>query len=65
MAVSTIWLKPLEKTTFLESLEKLENVKLSQYDMVINDFEPISAWACYFKNMLFVYRLSHQAIYIR
>ncbi len=34
--------------------------KVNDYDLVINDFEPISAWACYFKNVKCI-SLSHQS----
>jgi len=38
----------------------IRTVPVEKYDLVINDFEPITAWACRFRNKLSV-SLSHQA----
>lgn len=44
----------------LRSLARdIRNVPLNQYDLIINDFEPITAWASFFRNKLSV-SLSHQ-----
>jgi uncharacterized protein (TIGR00661 family) len=44
------------KVLFLE----IDSLPIQHYDLVINDFEPVSAWACYQKNKLCI-GLSHQA----
>ncbi|MEQ8625632.1 MAG: glycosyltransferase family protein [Vicingaceae bacterium] len=31
-------------------IKEVKSLPIEQYDLVINDFEPISAWAAYFKN---------------
>lgn len=41
-------------------LTEIRQLKLDEYDIVINDFEPVSAWACYLKNKPCI-SLSHQA----
>lgn len=38
----------------------VSNLPVDKYDLVINDFEPVSAWACYLKNKPCI-ALSHQA----
>ena len=30
---------------------ELNSLPVEEYDLVINDFEPVSAWACYIKNV--------------
>lgn len=50
--------------TFLQNnikgfIREIKKVPVEQYDVVINDFEPVSAWACYFKGKACV-SLSHQ-----
>jgi uncharacterized protein (TIGR00661 family) len=39
---------------------ELNSLPVEDYDLVINDFEPVSAWACYLKNIRCI-SLSHQA----
>jgi uncharacterized protein (TIGR00661 family) len=39
--------------------KEVQELPVEDYDMVINDFEPVSAWACYFKKKPCV-GLSHQ-----
>lgn len=41
-------------------LNEIKQLPLGDYDIVINDFEPVSAWACYLKNKPCI-SLSHQA----
>lgn len=38
---------------------EIQKVPVENYDIVINDFEPVSAWACYFKRKACI-SLSHQ-----
>ncbi len=40
--------------------DEINSLPIQQYDHVINDFEPVSAWACYQKNKTCI-GLSHQA----
>ncbi len=40
--------------------KEISELPVEQYDMVINDFEPVSSWACYMKNKPCI-ALSHQA----
>lgn len=44
------------KVLFME----IDCLPIQHYDLVLNDFEPVSAWACYQKNKLCI-GLSHQA----
>lgn len=39
---------------------ELNSLPIEEYDLVINDFEPVSAWACYLKNVKCI-AISHQA----
>jgi uncharacterized protein (TIGR00661 family) len=39
---------------------ELNSLPVEEYDLVINDFEPVSAWACYIKNVKCI-SVSHQA----
>ncbi|RYD57687.1 MAG: glycosyl transferase [Sphingobacteriales bacterium] len=41
-------------------LEEINSLPVEEYDLVINDFEPVSAWACAAKNVKCI-SLSHQA----
>jgi len=48
--------KQFQSKTFLR---EIKNLPVENYDLVINDFEPISAWACRIKNIPCV-SMSHQ-----
>lgn len=48
------------KANFKNLLKETEQLPIEKYDLVINDFEPVSAWACYRKKLPCV-SLSHQA----
>lgn len=41
-------------------LSEIESLPVQDYNLVINDFEPVSAWACYLKNVPCI-SISHQA----
>ncbi|MEI8047100.1 MAG: glycosyltransferase family protein [Bacteroidota bacterium] len=41
-------------------LIEINSLPVEDYNLVINDFEPVSAWACYIKNVKCI-ALSHQA----
>ena len=55
----SIW-KTLARTNLRKFVRDINNVPVENYDLVINDFEPVSAWACYFKNRECI-SLSHQS----
>lgn len=40
--------------------QSIQKLPVEDYDLVINDFEPVSAWACFLKNKSCI-ALSHQA----
>lgn len=54
----------LWKTFFKSNTRKLvreiNELPVEKYDLIINDFEPVSAWACYVKNIPCI-GLSHQS----
>jgi uncharacterized protein (TIGR00661 family) len=54
-----IW-ETYKKSKFRRFINEINTLPIEQYDMVINDFEPVSAWACYQKNKTCI-GLSHQA----
>jgi hypothetical protein len=41
-------------------LSEINSLPVHEYELVINDFEPVSAWACYLRNINCI-SLSHQA----
>jgi uncharacterized protein (TIGR00661 family) len=48
------------RANFKTLLQEIKSVPVKDYDFVINDFEPVSAWACYIQKVPCV-SLSHQA----
>ena len=54
--IKTIW-----KNNPIKVIREIINCPVKKYDLVINDFEPITAWACYFKGVKSV-SLSHQSV---
>lgn len=54
-----IW-KTIKTNSSLTFLSEIKSVPVEEYDLVINDFEPISAWAARRKNIPII-SLSHQA----
>lgn len=48
------------KSDVRKFIKEINKLPVDDYDLVINDFEPVSAWACYFKNKPCI-GLSHQA----
>lgn len=48
------------KNNIFRVFKEIRRCKVNEYDLVINDFEPISAWASYFRNTSCV-SLSHQS----
>lgn len=55
--------RTLKQTKFLRLLNEIWKLHVTQYDLVINDFEPISAWACKLKLKKCI-GLSHQSAVI-
>lgn len=53
-----IW-ETLKKTKFRNLWREMRNLPVHEYDLVINDFEPVSAWACKLHNTPII-SLSHQ-----
>jgi uncharacterized protein (TIGR00661 family) len=53
-------LKKLRPFTFIKDIYKLD---LNKYDIILNDFEPVSAWACKLKKKE-VIALSHQSAFL-
>jgi uncharacterized protein (TIGR00661 family) len=54
-----IW-ETYKKSKFRRFLKEINELPVDDYDLIINDFEPVSAWACYQKNKTCI-GLSHQA----
>ena len=48
------------KSRFRKFISEINSLPVEDYDIVINDFEPVSSWACYMKNKPCI-GLSHQA----
>jgi uncharacterized protein (TIGR00661 family) len=48
------------KNHIKDLLSEINSLPVEDYDLVINDFEPVSAWACYLKNVYCI-SVSHQA----
>ncbi len=51
--------KTFEKFKFRTLVKEISDLRVEDYDLVINDFEPVSAWACFFKKVP-ILGLSHQ-----
>jgi uncharacterized protein (TIGR00661 family) len=54
-----LW-KSFLKSRFRKFIKEINSLPVDKYDLVINDFEPVSAWACYLKNKPCI-GLSHQS----
>lgn len=57
-----IW-ETFRKSNFRRLRKEINSVPVENYDLVINDFEPISAWACFLKGKKCI-SLSHQSAVI-
>src|SRR5215831_8813934 len=49
-----------KKSNIRKLFKEINSLPVEKYDLVINDFEPVSAWACYLKGKECI-GLSHQA----
>lgn len=54
------FLRTFKKNSSKEVLKEIKKFPVEKYDLVINDFEPISSWACHKKEIPCV-ALSHQS----
>lgn len=54
-----LW-KTLVKSNVRKLVKEINALPVENYDLVINDFEPVSSWACYMKDIPCI-GLSHQA----
>ncbi|WP_276358983.1 glycosyltransferase family protein [Daejeonella sp. H1SJ63] len=52
-----------KKSRLRQLVRDIKSLPVNKYDLVINDFEPVSAWACYFAGKSCV-SVSHQAAVI-
>lgn len=52
--------KIILKNNFFEAAKTIREIKLDHYDLIINDYEPLTAWSCKFKKLKML-ELSHQA----
>ena len=52
--------KILFENNFFKAFIEIRQIELSQYDLIINDYEPLTAWACKSKKIKML-ELSHQA----
>lgn len=55
--------KTFAKSSMWRLLQEVSNLPVEDYDFVINDFEPVSAWACKIKGVPCI-GMSHQAAVI-
>ncbi|WP_375578751.1 glycosyltransferase family protein [Marivirga tractuosa] len=55
--------KTLKRVNFIRLINEILSLNVRQYDLIINDFEPVSAWACLLKAKKCV-SLSHQSAVI-
>jgi uncharacterized protein (TIGR00661 family) len=52
--------KTFKKNSSRDVYKEIQNFPVDDYDVIINDFEPITSWACYRKNIPCI-ALSHQS----
>lgn len=52
--------KILFENNYLKAFNTIKSLDLSKYDLIINDYEPLTGWACKTKGIRFL-ELSHQA----
>lgn len=52
--------KTFTENKFIQAVRDVNALKLSEYDLIINDFEPLTGWACKLRQLPMI-ELSHQA----
>lgn len=52
--------KTFFKNNFFEAFKVIHEIDLLKYDLIINDYEPLTAWSCKLQNLKML-ELSHQA----
>ncbi len=52
--------KILLQNNFFHAIKTIKTIQLKKYDLIINDFEPLTAWACKLRSLKML-ELSHQA----
>ncbi|GEN75094.1 glycosyltransferase family protein [Chryseobacterium hagamense] len=52
--------KTFTNNSFTEAIKDMREIELSKYDLIINDYEPLTGWACQLKKLPMI-ELSHQA----
>ena len=52
--------KTLRRADFIQFFKDVKNLPVEDYDIILNDFEPVSAWACKMKKKAII-GLSHQS----
>src|SRR5690606_3444735 len=53
--------KTVFRNNLIRAWKDIQKVPVENYDLILNDFEPISAWACKLKKFDRILGLSHQA----
>ncbi|OSY87746.1 glycosyl transferase [Tenacibaculum holothuriorum] len=53
------FIQTIKRLKLWNLLEEIKNLPIKQYDLIINDFEPVSAWAAKLKNVPII-SMSHQ-----
>ena len=53
----------IKKADFRQLLKDIRNLPVKDYHLIINDFEPVTAWACMLRNKKSV-ALSHQSAFL-
>jgi uncharacterized protein (TIGR00661 family) len=54
--------KTFSKTNALKFINEIKSLPVEKYDLIINDFEPVSAWACYLKGKDCIGLSHHSAV---
>ncbi|EJL76086.1 glycosyltransferase family protein [Chryseobacterium populi] len=54
------YLKTFTENKFIHAIKTINELELSQYDLIINDYEPLTGWASKLKKLPMI-ELSHQA----
>jgi uncharacterized protein (TIGR00661 family) len=58
------YLKTLKTNNIFKIIKEIRTCNLGDYDLIINDFEPITAWSSYFRGNLNCISLSHQGAFL-